>query len=572
MSDVRRAWSKDLSQAEIAEFLANSERANQIAAQHDSYTLRQFSLKLLMEYTGARSGVLFFSDRYSGQLIPKTIRGYGEQDLRQFPVLYPDQQIARKTLEKQQPLHVKDLTSTSDWLAGLEIFTNGVTESLLAAPLFAGNTTFGMVLLVNPQPVPEFLFQLLTNRLATELERAARMDAQQTRVNRLNALIAVLGQLGANLDRGQILRMVINYAPVLLNAEASSLFLIDPDNEDLFLYHASNNQTLNGSEIRIPAGKGIVGEVVKTGQAIIVNNVKKDQRHFTEVDENTGFVTRSILAVPLTTRVITLGSERRSTTVRTIGGMEVLNKLDGPFTEEDVQLFRSLANQAATGLAIADIHDDAEKLLEGVLEALAAAIDAKDPYTQDHSKRVRDFSMEIARELGYLDQLDNQGIDHYRQIWIGSLLHDIGKIGIPDIILGKEGRLTPQEYLQIKQHPIIGRHILEQVPQLRDGLAAIAQHHEHLDGSGYPFQLMDDQISLTARIVAVADVFDAMTSDRPYRHALPVQEVFEYMREVADKHLDGECVEALIRAYRAGRIHSQKMRELAQTRPLRSPS
>ncbi|MFN2197898.1 MAG: HD domain-containing phosphohydrolase [Anaerolineales bacterium] len=571
MSAINPAWDQPPTREELQQFLLYSERANQIAATRDSQNLRHQALRLILEYSGAVAGILCLIDTLSQRLVLRSARGYGEQDLNTFPQLNLGQKLVHTAREEQRPILLTELEPESKWLGGLEAFALKGTRRALALPIYQGEEFAGIFLLFNPNQTSLPLIQLLANRLATELDRSLKLDVQQTRINRLNALIAVLGQMGANLDRGQILRMVINYAPVLLNAEASSLFLIDSESRDLILYHASSNQNLRVGEIRVPAGKGIIGTVVDTGQTIIVNDVKSDNRHFSDADDTTGFSTRSILAVPLTTRVITLGSERRSTTVHTIGGMEVLNKLDGHFTEEDAQLFRSLANQAATGLAIADIYDDAEKLLEGVLEALAAAIDAKDPYTQDHSKRVRDFSIEVAKEMGYLDRPDQDEIGHYRQIWIGSLLHDIGKIGIPDVILSKEDRLTPQEYLQIKQHPIIGRHILEPVPQLRDGLAAIAQHHEHLDGSGYPDQLKDEQISLTARIVAVADVFDAMTSDRPYRKALPIQEVFEYMREVAGKHLDGDCVEALIRAYRTGKIQTQKMRELAQTRPLRSP-
>lgn len=571
MSDSLPKINQTPSREDILQFLVYSERANQIASIRDSITLRQQVLKLLQEMSSAVASVLMIKDPYSDVFIPKAAHGYGDLFLSNTATIPKDQPLLLKAIKNKEPIAFNEIGEDGHLIKGLENFALKGTKNVIALPILLGDTLFGVFLLFNFQKAPLPFLHLISNRLATEIDKSLHLDQQQIRVNRLNALIAVLGQLGANLDRDLILRMVLNYAPVLLNAEAASLFLVDEETKDLILYQASSNQTLQSGEIRVPAGKGIIGMVVQTGQTYIVNDVKSDNRHFSEADQATGFETRSILAVPLTTRIITLGSERRSTTVRTIGGMEVLNKVDGPFTEEDAQLFRSLANQAATGLAIADIYDDAEKLLEGVLEALAAAIDAKDPYTQDHSKRVRDFSLVIAKELGYLDRPDHNEIDHYRQIWIGSLLHDIGKIGVPDIILGKAGRLTPQEYMQIKQHPIIGRYILEQVPQLRDGLAAIGQHHEHLDGSGYPDQLAGDQISLTARIVAVADVFDAMTSDRPYRNALPVQEVFDYMREVSGKHLDGECVDALIRAYENGKIQTQKMRAVAQTRPLRVP-
>jgi HD-GYP domain-containing protein (c-di-GMP phosphodiesterase class II) len=146
----------------------------------------------------------------------------------------------------------------------------------------------------------------------------------------------------------------------------------------------------------------------------------------------------------------------------------------------------------------------------------------------------------------------------FNQISIGSLLHDVGKIGIPDAILGKPGRLTDEEYQKMKSHPEIGKKIMGKVSALRGELSAIAEHHERLDGTGYPFGLSGEEITITGRIVAVADVFDAMTSDRPYRPALEVEEVFRYMREVSGTHLDEDCVEALIRARRNGKIQIQK--------------
>ena len=550
-------------ETDISRFYTAFDQANEIAMLTDTRALRRQSLKLILEVCGAVAGVLFLVEEISGSLIAKAERGYADLDLASCPPVERKQPLLAEALNRHRTVAVNELNDQSGWLQGLEKYALKGTRSVLALPVFLRGDLFGVFLAFNFQQPPTELLQMLANRLATDIDKSIQMDGQQTRINRLNALIAIIGQIGAILDRDQILRMIINYAPVLLNTEASSLFLVDPETNELVLYHASSNQSIELEQIRIPSGKGIIGSVVETGQTVIVNDAKQDERHYGDVDERTGFLTRSILAVPLTTRMVALGSSRGSTGIHTIGGLEALNKVDGPFTEEDAQLFRTLAIQAATVLQVAELYDDTTRLLEGLLEALTAAIDAKDPYTEGHSRRVRDFSMEIARELGLTEQLKM-----HRQIWIGSLLHDIGKIGIPDIILAKKDRLTPDEYHQIKQHPIIGKHILEQVTTLRGELAAIAEHHEHLDGTGYPKQLKGEQISLTARIVAVADVFDAMTSDRPYRPALPVEDVFAYLKEVSGKHLDDECVGALINAYQQGRIHTQKMRERAVTRGL----
>jgi putative nucleotidyltransferase with HDIG domain len=216
----------------------------------------------------------------------------------------------------------------------------------------------------------------------------------------------------------------------------------------------------------------------------------------------------------------------------------VLNKHNAYFQEEDAQLLRILANQASTFLQVAEMYEGAGDLFLGVIKALITAIDAKDPYTQGHSQRVSDYSVLISHELGLDQALVND-------IRIGSLLHDIGKIGIPDSILLKNGKLTIEEIKVIQRHPSTGVNILRQVKLLEPMSPAIAEHHERLDGSGYPSMLTGGQISVMGRIVAVADVFDAMTSDRPYRPAISLDEVLSYLQENAGILFDPNCVNAL---------------------------
>jgi HD-GYP domain-containing protein (c-di-GMP phosphodiesterase class II) len=148
------------------------------------------------------------------------------------------------------------------------------------------------------------------------------------------------------------------------------------------------------------------------------------------------------------------------------------------------------------------------------------------------------------------------------RVRIGSLLHDVGKIGIPDLILTKPGTLTETEYMLMKQHPTIGASIMGQVRKLHDELPALSEHHERIDGSGYPHGLQGERISLMGRIVAVADVFDAMTSDRPYRSGMPVGEVLDYMHQRVGMQFDGDCVNALKVLYQQGAVKTQKERGL----------
>jgi putative nucleotidyltransferase with HDIG domain len=270
-------------------------------------------------------------------------------------------------------------------------------------------------------------------------------------------------------------------------------------------------------------------------------------------------VTQSIVAVPLWTPTVVLGQERGTTESKIIGGLEAMNKLAGDFSPEDIQLLRALADQAATVLHLARLYADANELFFDSIQAITAAIDAKDPYTKGHSQRVSDFSVIIAQEMGL-------PAETVHQIRVGGLLHDVGKIGVPDLILTKPGRLTDAEFDKMKAHPTIGANIMGQVRTLQNEIPALAEHHERMDGNGYPNGLKEDQISLAGRIVAVADVFDALTSDRPYREALSAEDALEYLNNNRGTHLDGLCVDAIIRAYLKGNIKTQKEREYAQSR------
>ncbi|HMO56896.1 MAG TPA: HD domain-containing protein, partial [Roseiflexaceae bacterium] len=265
------------------------------------------------------------------------------------------------------------------------------------------------------------------------------------------------------------------------------------------------------------------------------------------------FVTRSILCVPLQAPIIELGPERGRVESRIIGGAQALNKIGGPFSPDDVELFQSFANLAATVLQLSSLYADTYDLMMGMIKALSGAVDARDRNNQQHSQRVSDFSVAIAEEM----TLESEAIYHVR---IGSLLHDIGKIGIPDAILDKPGRLNDEEFVEMRSHTVKGYEIMSQEELrrlLHTELPALLHHHERLDGRGYPYGISGDQLSWIARIVAVADVFDALTSERPYKAAWDAEKAIEYLLERSGTEFDAQCVAALARARSKG---NQKLR------------
>jgi HD-GYP domain-containing protein (c-di-GMP phosphodiesterase class II) len=205
----------------------------------------------------------------------------------------------------------------------------------------------------------------------------------------------------------------------------------------------------------------------------------------------------------------------------------------------------SLMSSVATILGIhsgniALYHEQAE-FFASVVRALTSAIDAKDPYTCGHSDRVARIGVRLAKELGCDAKM-------LHTIYMAGLLHDIGKIGIDDAVLRKPGKLTEAEFDHIKQHPELGYRILADMPQLAHVLPAVLHHHEQWDGKGYPFKLAGEQIPLIARILAVADAYDAMNSDRPYRRGMPVERVEELFQLGAAQQWDAEVIKAYFTA------------------------
>lgn len=363
-----------------------------------------------------------------------------------------------------------------------------------------------------------------------------RMNRIEERVERL-AFLSKLGQiLNSTLDTKEVRRRAIEAATGLMKAEAGSLLLVDEEKGYLFFEVALGEHEDDIKKVTLNLGEGIAGWVAKHGQPLIVNDPERDDRFFRGIDERIDFKTRNIICVPVKARG------------RVIGVLEAINKENGEnFNEEDLSLFSSLSDQVAIALDNARLYQDLEELFFQTAESLAHAIEKRDPYTGGHTQRVTSYGMSIAK---YLE------IKPIERKWlrIASVLHDIGKIGIEDQILKKSGNLSPEEFEIIKQHSIMGAEIIEPIRQLRDIVPGIKYHHEKVDGNGYPEGLKGDSIPLLAKIVAVADTYDAMTTDRPYRKALTKDEAFQELKRCAGTQFDERVVNAFIKAYERGEI------------------
>lgn len=541
-------------------------RANRIAAGTDVDALLNEMLGLIVSTAHAEAGTLYLYDAERHELIFKVVRGSRQSERLVGTRIGAERGVAGHALRSGQPVFVADVASDPRWDRTLGELGGVALRTMYCLPLLLHGKPVGVIQVFNlpadtvDDPDEIALIELLGSRLVTEVQKALLLEEARRRERRQQALVEIISSLTATLDREMLLRRIMAHACELLDVEATSIWLRDELTGELVLDLASGEGHERMEARRVPEGHGIIGHVVRSGEAVVVNDVRGDARFYRNIDAESGFVTRSILCVPLRAPRILLGGGRGELEGRIIGGAQALNPRSGqPFGADEIALFETLASQAATVIRLSQLYAETETLFSRIIDAITGAIDLKDPYTRGHSQRVSDYSVAIAQELG----LDHAAIYKLR---LASKLHDVGKIRIPDHILKKPGRLDSDEFSEMRRHPLYGLEFLEEnglldLELLRDSWQALAQHHERLDGKGYPNGLMGDQISLPGRIVAVADVFDAITSHRPYRPAMTVEQAFNILRAGAGTELDPACVEALIRARASGLVLTQDERE-----------
>lgn len=279
----------------------------------------------------------------------------------------------------------------------------------------------------------------------------------------------------------------------------------------------------------VTAGSGLIDldeRMTALLHSRLIDEMLRGQEALLDSDEDTPFRfdwpanLRSLIAVPLCTK--------DRTAAGIMGFMVAINRLDKPdFDSTDVKLFTSVASGCAVFIENGRLFSELKELFVGSLKALTNSIDAKDQYTRGHSERVAIISRWIAERLGDVEPLDDEQI---HRVYLTGLLHDVGKIGIDENVLRKNGKLTDAERQCIQRHPAIGAGILGGIKQMRDIVPGVLCHHERIDGRGYPDGLAGEEIPLFGRIIGLADSFDAMTSKRVYRDAMTVEAALEEVR------------------------------------------
>ena len=316
-----------------------------------------------------------------------------------------------------------------------------------------------------------------------------------------------------------VLVLMANMGREMILADRCTVWLIDSNNNELYTMVAHGVD-----EIRIPIGTGIVGSAIETGQPIIIEDAHLDSRHNPENDIKTGYVTKSMITVPF-----------RNNNEQIIGAYQAINKLtvEEKFNERDLEYLSLAASYAGKSLESVMLHEEIIKTQKEIIATMGEIGEVRSKETGNHVKRVAAFSYILAKGLG----LSEEEADMLRTV---SPMHDIGKVAIPDQVLNKPGKLTDEEFELIKNHTIIGYELLKNSSRelLRAAAIVAYEHHEKWDGTGYPRGLKGEEIHIYGRITAVADVFDALGTERVYKKAWPIDKNLSFFEEQSGHHFD----------------------------------
>ncbi|MHB2026352.1 MAG: HD domain-containing phosphohydrolase [Elusimicrobiota bacterium] len=320
-------------------------------------------------------------------------------------------------------------------------------------------------------------------------------------------------------------RAVLENACRLMKCERGTIMLWDEKESCLKTAAAQNPIRGEEQKLSLKPGEGVAGQAFVTGRSIFVENPRTDPRYVKgRTADQEPFLSMPLLVKSKPVGVLNLHAS---------GSHE-------PFSDYNVKFLTLLAGEAAVMINNLDLFDNLETFYLEMVRTLARAVDSKDSYTHEHSERASETARRLAKEIGLSPSMS-------RYVEYAALLHDIGKIGIDESILLKPGKLTAEEYEIMKKHPMIGHQILSPVKFLGPVAQMVLHHQEWYNGQGYPDGLKGEDIPLGARIVAVIDAWDAMTSDRPYRKALPKNVAVSELTRGAGTQFDPKIVEIFLK-------------------------
>ncbi|HLF73424.1 MAG TPA: GAF domain-containing protein [Anaerolineales bacterium] len=488
-----------------------------------------------LELVNTPHGSIWLYDQAGDRLVQKIATG-AESKLRHTS-LRPFEGIVGHTFTTGQRYISAELKKDPLLFEGnREGLTPGLGGVCIPIQSTAGPVGVLMVAIESGRQISEELnlLTILAEITGNAIHRAELYQQSQEQVRRLTTLRDIDAAITSSFDLRLTLNILMDHTLNHLAVDAVDIALYHPELQSLTYMTGGGFRTPSPTRPQLRIGEGLAGQVIIRQHVYQVSDLQSSPEIRNEpLIRQEGFV--SYVGVPL----IVKGQMK--------GVFEVFHRSPLFPTTEWMEFLHTLAGQAAIAIDNAQLFESLQysnqelmQAYDTTLEGWARALELRDRETEGHTRRVTDLTLSLARYIGIRES-------DFVNIRRGVLLHDIGKMGVPDHILKKSGPLTEAEWDEMRQHPVYAYNLLSPITYLRGALDIPYYHHEHWDGSGYPRGLRGEQIPLAARIFAVVDVWDALTHDRPYRKAWSREKAIEYLKEVSGKHLDSQIVEVFLR-------------------------
>src|SRR3989344_5593708 len=482
---------KEFEAGELRKNLRLTETELAIYREIDSITLAKLDIKAMLERImdmvvktmDTDAGTLYRLDD-NGELVFEIVKGPVADKLRGEKMKVCEG-IAGWIARTGMPYVANEVTNDPLWKREYSDKAGYTPRDILGVPL---KTKKGVIEVLNKREDEPFekrdlnILNALAVRTSTILEKAKLFLELDRSVKQFTTLAEVGTLLNSTLDQNLVRKMAMEAITRLMHAEVGSLLLVDDENKELYLEVALGDKGERVKEIRLKIGEGIAGWVAEHGKPLLLQDVRKDPRFYKSADQKTEFVTRDMVCVPVKVKD------------KVIGVLQAINRAEGVFTEDDVELFQLFSNQVAIALDNARLYEEIRETFFATAEALAEAIEKRDPYTGGHTKRVVNYCLVAAKYM-------NLTPEELEILKLSAILHDVGKIGVEDRILRKPGNLDDEEAKIMKMHPLLGAEIMRHIRQLKDLIPGMLHHHERPDGKGYPEGLKGRDIPIVARII-----------------------------------------------------------------------
>ena len=492
-------------------------------------------VEVVQQEFGQDNCSLFIAQRDSNELVRQTTVGPYADQVRNAKLTLDGDGLVARAMRAGEPVNIPNVNADPHYLPNWE-----AAQSELAIPLKIGNNVIGAIDVQSSEKGAfsaddERLMTIIAERAALVLEHSRLNTQTETRIQQLTALRTVDMAISSSFDSSLTLGVLLDQVTGLLGLHAADILIFNPAAQTFRLASERGFRTSTLQHTQLNLGMGYAWQAVRERRMIVISNLQAESASLRGFSGLSGEQFVAYLGIPL----IAKGQAR--------GVLEIFNREPIKLGPEWVGFLELLAGLAAIAIDNIELFNDLQSsnselsmAYDSTLEGWASALELRDHETEGHTRRTTELTVRLAQALGVKDN----GITH---VYRGALLHDIGKMGVPDSIVLKAGPLTDEEWVIMRKHPQYAFDLLSPISYLRQALDIPYCHHEKWDGTGYPRGLKGEQIPLTARIFAVVDVWDALTSDRPYRKAWSKEKAMDSIRDQSGSHFDPKIVEAFMK-------------------------